>query len=223
MEAAYLSRFAAEGWLLVPDVVSGSDCEMLSSAIGRPAGSHGRGGMRGLFAVPAVAALARSLPLRGLVEPVLGRDAFAVRATLFDKVPAANWRVPWHRDRLVAVRRRIDVPGFTAWSVKEGIEHTEPPSALLARMLAVRVHLDAIDHGNGPLRLIPGSHRDAADHTVDEAAVVTITAARGSALLMRPLVRHASSPAMAPSRRRVLHLEFAAEELPGGLEWRDRW
>jgi len=37
---------------------------------------------------------------------------------------------------------------------------------------------------------------------------------------MRPLLLHASSPAVSLSRRRVLHIEYAAEELPGGLEWR---
>jgi len=161
--------------------------------------------------------------MRALIEPVLGHHAFAVRATLFDKVPAANWRVPWHRDRLVAVRRRVDVPGFNAWSVKEGVVHAEPPLALLARMLAVRLHLDAIDPDNGPLRVIPGSHRESADHPVDEAAAVTILAERGSALLLRPFLRHASVPAAAPRHRRVIHLEFAAEALPGGLEWHDRW
>jgi hypothetical protein len=36
---------------------------------------------------------------------------------------------------------------------------------------------------------------------------------------MRPLLLHASSPAADPRHRRVIHLEFAAEPLPGGLEW----
>jgi len=36
---------------------------------------------------------------------------------------------------------------------------------------------------------------------------------------MRPLLLHASSAAAAPARRRVIHLEYAASALPGGLEW----
>jgi hypothetical protein len=32
-------------------------------------------------------------------------------------------------------------------------------------------------------------------------------------------VLHASSPATAPMHRRVVHLEFACDPLPGGLEW----
>jgi hypothetical protein len=36
---------------------------------------------------------------------------------------------------------------------------------------------------------------------------------------MRPTIVHTSAPARTPSRRRVLHIEYAARELPGGLEW----
>lgn len=36
---------------------------------------------------------------------------------------------------------------------------------------------------------------------------------------MRPLILHASGSAQAPAHRRVIHLEFAAAALPGGLEW----
>jgi hypothetical protein len=37
--------------------------------------------------------------------------------------------------------------------------------------------------------------------------------------LMRPLLLHASSPARQPGHRRVIHLEYASEALPGGLQW----
>jgi hypothetical protein len=36
---------------------------------------------------------------------------------------------------------------------------------------------------------------------------------------MRPLLLHASAAAKNPRHRRVIHLEWAAEELPGGLQW----
>jgi hypothetical protein len=49
----------------------------------------------------------------------------------------------------------------------------------------------------------------------EDICVVT----RGGAVVMRPLILHASSQASVPKHRRVVHLEFAAEELPGGLEW----
>ncbi len=36
---------------------------------------------------------------------------------------------------------------------------------------------------------------------------------------MHPLLLHASASSTGPGRRRVIHLEYAAEPLPGGLEW----
>ncbi|HEX6908763.1 MAG TPA: hypothetical protein VF142_00130 [Longimicrobium sp.] len=42
-------------------------------------------------------------------------------------------------------------------------------------------------------------------------------------LVMRPALLHASSPATRPGHRRVVHLEFAADELPHGLQWHGRW
>jgi len=37
---------------------------------------------------------------------------------------------------------------------------------------------------------------------------------------MRPLLLHGSSAAKAPNGRRVVHLEFTADELPDGIRWR---
>ena len=42
---------------------------------------------------------------------------------------------------------------------------------------------------------------------------------RGGAVVMRPLLLHASSAATEPDRRRVIHLEYAASPLPEGLAW----
>jgi hypothetical protein len=39
---------------------------------------------------------------------------------------------------------------------------------------------------------------------------------------MRPLLLHASSAASAPGHRRVIHIEYAAGNLPGGLAWAER-
>jgi len=43
---------------------------------------------------------------------------------------------------------------------------------------------------------------------------------RGGALLMRPLLLHASSPALEPGHRRVIHIEYSNCALATGLEWR---
>jgi hypothetical protein len=57
----------------------------------------------------------------------------------------------------------------------------------------------------------------------ERTACVECLVPRGGLLVMRPLLLHASSPASAPAHRRVLHLEYAAEALPDGLEWHERW
>ena len=41
----------------------------------------------------------------------------------------------------------------------------------------------------------------------------------GDALLMRPLLLHASSRSMSDRHRRVLHIEYAGFALPGDLTW----
>jgi len=93
--------------------------------------------------------------------------------------------------------------------------------------LAIRIHLDECEADNGPLRVIPCSHKhgflsDAQIQEWPKNAAVTCAASRGDAILMRPLLLHSSPPAKVPSSRRVVHLEFAADELPTGVEWRDR-
>lgn len=47
-------------------------------------------------------------------------DAFPnlrpTRVVTFDKSETANWGVPWHQDRVIAVQERHDVDGFENWS-----------------------------------------------------------------------------------------------------------
>jgi hypothetical protein len=174
---------------------------------------------------PKVRTLADSNPIRSLLVPLLGENAQPVRGILFDKTKEANWKVTWHQDLTIAVTKRIEVDGFGPWSVKVGIQHVQPPVRVLENMVAVRIHLDDTDEANGALRVIPGSHRNGRLKAERISALTAATrsvmtkAARGDVLLMRPLILHASSVGTEPRRRRVIHLEFSAETLPGGLEW----
>ncbi len=178
-----------------------------------------------LDAAPDVAALSGSPAVRALVEPVLGSGCFPVRGILFDKTPDANWNVAWHQDLSIAVREKRNVPGFGPWSEKAGVIHVQPPASVLERMLTVRLHLDDCDASNGPLQVLPGTHqggRLSADEVQrkrqDIPATICLVPA-GGALLMRPLLLHASSASQSPRHRRVIHLEYAADALPGGLSW----
>jgi ectoine hydroxylase-related dioxygenase (phytanoyl-CoA dioxygenase family) len=178
-----------------------------------------------LEVVSAIRELAGSERVRCLVEPVLGAGAFPVQGIFFDKPADVNWKVPWHQDLSIPAKARIEVPGFGPWSIKAGVPHVQPPARLLERMLIVRLHLDDCMEQNGPLRVIPGSHRHGRLNRAqlefwrDRGEETACLVPRGGALLMRPLLLHASSAAEAAGHRRVIHLEYAADPLPDGLTW----
>lgn len=225
---------ARDGFAVVPDVAAPQVVQELVEALEAvpPEGAIlQRGGavyaMRNLLSLaPAVRRLAESEALAGLTRSILGPKAFVVRGLLFDKTPTANWGVPWHQDLTIAVKQpRPDAPGYGPWTRKGGVPHVQPPVAVLERMVTVRVHLDDSQEDGGPLRVIPGSHAagrlepTATREWLNRVRPETCLVPRGGALLMRPLLLHASSPAESPGRRRVVHLEYAAGPLPGGVDW----
>jgi len=169
--------------------------------------------------------LAISDSLRVLIEPVLGKYFFPVRGILFDKIPEANWKVPWHQDLTIAVRKRVEVDGFGPWSTKSDVLHVQPPAFILENMLSVRIHLDECGEENGALRVIPGSHcrgrisEDKIPSIRSGAKEVTCAVGIGGVLLMRPLLLHASSPSRVPGHRRVVHIDYASVSLPSSLQW----
>lgn len=181
---------------------------------------------RNILSIPAVRELAKSRPVRQVLETVLGSKCFAVRGIFFNKTNESNWKVVWHQDVTIAVRERKVVEEFGPWSQKDGVQHVQPPIQVLRDMLSVRLHLDESGFDNGPLRVIAGSHSEGRLSAEQIAAreknnEVVCTVPKGGALLMRPLVLHASSACQNSKPRRVIHLEFAAENLPHGLEWHD--
>jgi ectoine hydroxylase-related dioxygenase (phytanoyl-CoA dioxygenase family) len=192
--------------------------------------ASGRGSVSSLFAICLkrllrYGELAGSPAIRHLIEPVLGAECYPVRGILFDKVPGANWKVPWHQDVTIAVQNRIEAEGFGPWSIKVDVLHVQPPAAVLEQMLSLRLHLDPCGEGNGALRVIPGSHRWG---RIAEGKIPSIREAShehacllgiGDVLLMRPLLLHASSASCVPDHRRVIHLDFAAAQLPPGMGW----
>jgi ectoine hydroxylase-related dioxygenase (phytanoyl-CoA dioxygenase family) len=182
---------------------------------------------RNLLDVPIVRELAVSEPVKQLLTACLGDECFAVRGILFNKTPESNWKVTWHQDKTIAVRERKDVASFGPWSVKAGVPSVQPPASVMAKMVAIRLHLDDSHERNGPLRIIPGSHKAGCLSTEEvatwrERPIVVCTVPRGGAILMRPLLVHASPSCLKPGSRRVIHLEFTADDLPCGLDWYDR-
>jgi ectoine hydroxylase-related dioxygenase (phytanoyl-CoA dioxygenase family) len=215
----------ADGFSLVPraagaDAIASVLADLMDDA------RRSRAGVRGVLARPSVRSLADALA--GLAGTVLGAPAFPYRATLFDKSVRANWLVSWHQDTALPVSARADAVGWGPWTTKAGVLHAIAPPGALERVVALRIHLDDSTADNGPLRVIPRSHRDGvlANEAIERLAAsgteVTCLAARGDVLLMRPLLLHASSKASSAVPRRVLQIEYATDRaLPGGLELAD--
>lgn len=148
-----------------------------------------------------------------------------VRIVAFNKSEASNWTLPWHQDRVVALRERTETPGFTNWTNKAGIWHAEPPMELLERMLFARIHLDPADTENGCLQVALGTHARGKIAAADAEAIANAApiedciAQRGDVLFAKALILHRSSPSHTNAGRRAIRVDYCAEPLPPPLEW----
>lgn len=165
-------------------------------------------------------------PVAAVAISLIGPGAFPVRAVVFDKTPDANWIVAWHQDRTIVVRERVETPGFGPWSTKDGLLHVAPPIGVLEGMATLRLHLDDCDDDNAPLRIALGSHKlgyvPAAEAATRAEALPchTCHARAGDLWAYSTPILHTSARSLSDRRRRVLQVDYAASDLPGGLEWR---
>ena len=204
------------GFAVLPGVFAVGEIENIAREVESNLIRRSRAGARHLLAVHSMAALARDSRLMSIAAEALGGEPIPFGATLFDKSLATNWLVAWHQDTALPLRERRDAEGWGAWSIKGGITYAHAPTSALSQVIALRVHLDSSTVDNGPLRVLPGTHRlgvltDEQIHVVaSEKEPVTCTVDRGGVLVMRPLLVHASSKAATDAPRRVLHLEYAS-------------
>lgn len=213
------------GFAIVPQIISDEQIEKLIECLSKLNLSSAYGVRNLLNLSPEIRKLAESGKVKNLIGKVLGENAKPVRAIFFDKTPDANWKVPWHQDLTIAVKEKRQTEGFSAWTIKANVQHVQPPVSILEKMLAIRVHLDDADKTNGALKVFPNSHRNgrlsAAEiqdlKKTNRTEVCNVK--RGTAFLMRPLLVHSSSAGTNPVHRRIIHIEFAAENLPDNLEW----
>jgi len=203
----------SDGFGITARYLDAEECDRLTETVsGIP---HGRAGIRHLMSDPLVAELAKSDRLMRLAADWLGGTAIPFRATLFEKSADANWLIPWHQDTALPLANEFQSPGWGPWSEKGGVMYAHAPAWALDRVIALRVHLDASDADNGPLRVIPGSHGAGVltDAEISEYAlkgeVVECLTPRGGVVAMRPLVIHSSSKLRSEEPRRVLHIEYA--------------
>jgi hypothetical protein len=179
--------------------------------------------LHGIEALYAILAPAGSIGR--IAASVLGGACQPVRAVLFDKTETTNWSLPWHQDCTIVVTARHEIEGFGPWTVKDSLVHVAPPIEILAGMVTLRAHLDAVPINNAPLLVAPGSNHFGRiaepdiPNVVARCGVATCLAERGDVWLYATPILHASQVATEPRRRRVLQVDFAVGSLPGGLEW----
>lgn len=204
--------FEREGRVWVRDVLDEATLPALDAACDMGDAP----GQRLLFAPPPV--------LDAFAQQLLP-GARPVRVIAFNKTKTNNWALPWHQDRVVALRERIETAGFTNWTNKAGIWHAEPPIELLERMLFARVHLDPADTSNGCLQLALGTHASGkiaaaeAEAIANAAPIEDCIAQRGDVLFAKALILHRSSPSRTNAGRRAIRIDYCANELPAPLEW----
>jgi hypothetical protein len=182
----------------------------------------GRPGFRVIWTDPAIA------PILAKVTAALRfalPGARLTRVVWFSKDAQANWGVPWHQDRVVAVAERHDVSGYTNWSCKSGVWHCEPPLDLFAQMRFVRVHLDDCNAANGAMEIALGSEVEGLVRETQAAEIAArypselCAAERGDIQILPMLVLHRSRPATSDAPRRALRLDYALTDLPAPLSW----
>ena len=158
---------------------------------------------------------------------ILPKGLSPVRSILFDKTPNENWPVAWHQDLTIAVKEKVEVEGYGPWSIKDGSAHVQPPVELLKQMVTVRIHLDNTPQSNGALRVIPKSPEKGKIPSTEvlshvDSSEVICECDPGDVLLMSPLLLHASRRSESPSRRRVIHFEYAPlNSLDERLSWHE--
>jgi ectoine hydroxylase-related dioxygenase (phytanoyl-CoA dioxygenase family) len=183
-------------------------------------------GVRNLLNISAaVREFSESQMVRGIVEEYLGEKAKVVRAIYFDKIPQANWKVPWHQDLTISVVEKIETKSFNVWTKKAGIYHVQPPIEILEKMLTLRFHLDDADETNGALKVLAETHKfgrlsaTEIQNLKSKQTVSLCKMEKSDCFLMKPLLVHSSSAGSSPEHRRVIHLEFSAQSLPNGLQF----
>lgn len=169
-----------------------------------------------LLRVPAMLPILRKL---GEMLPGMA----VLRAVAFRKDADANWFVPAHQDRSIPVPSPALPPGFDNLTRKADGWQAEAPAALLGAMRNCRIFVDRATVDDGPLEVIPSSHRRGRVEQAEIPAVVgqktwlPLTGDAGDVMVLSPLLLHRSRRATEPSGRRVLQLELIPSELAEAL------
>jgi ectoine hydroxylase len=214
-----LTRFSETGLLVLPNLFSDAEVELLRAALepllaqDDPANIREKGGGAVRTAMglhlrsPVFAKLVRH---PRLIEPalqILGRDLYVqqVKVNIKEAFEGEAWQ--WHYD-------------FATHSQEDGV-----PAPLA---LNLHVFLDDVSEFNGPLYFIPGSHRkgpapatldthstsyplwvvdrDTVTQLASRNGLISGTGPKGTVLIFGDVMVHASPPNLSPWSRRIFSL-----------------
>ncbi|OOG63909.1 hypothetical protein B0E46_08185 [Rhodanobacter sp. B04] len=215
------ATFDRQGFAILPSVISEAECDRLVSAV--EGADKAIAGSRRLLGVESLAHAAESIRSHPVISQFLAARSRAVQCTLFSKGLMTNWSVSPHQDLCIPVQQRVETPGWSGWSVKEGITFVQPPVHILEQLVAVRLQLDTHSSETGPLEVVPGTHllgRLGNAEILEHASrgKYRCVVPRCGAVVMRPLIVHSSGKSVMDRRRRILHFLFGPP-LPIGLGW----
>ncbi len=225
----FAARFREAGFAIVPRVFDQNAVEELRAAIAAiPSGEEVRRkrsvyGVRNLLEIsPAVRQLAASPLVHQFVTPILGEGAFAARAVFFDKVPDANWTLGWHQDSVISVAEKKTPPVFWPGGKKPAFGRCSRrrrfwPAWSRCGCIWTTAARTMGRCGCFLARIVPAGWMRKSKSGNAGSRKWSCTVDEGGLVLMCPLTLHASSKAISPSHRRVIHIEFANEDLPNRL------
>lgn len=220
MTLSLASEFEISGRVWLRNAVSEEDLKLFDSVTT----ASTKAGQRLEVSKRLKAALSEESSLLPAVRR-LSPNAVPVRVIAFNKSESANWGVPWHQDRVIAVSEKAEITGYNNWTKKSGTWHCEPPLSILNEMLFVRIHLDDNDQSNGAMEIAVGSHSKGlvpsaeAESVAQTFPIETCEAKRGDVLILKMLTLHSSKPAQIESGRRVFRIDFSSIQLPPPLLW----
>lgn len=224
-------EIAEKGFIIISKIYSDKEIELLLQLINQA--DNAKPTFRkaaGLFAIrrflkeiPESTTYIFTEKLNTLISQLFGEGYFPIKSIYFDKPGNSNWFVAYHQDLTISVNQRFDIPGFGPWTVKQNQFAVQPPLHILENNFTIRIHLDDTDENNGALHVIPGSHLKSIyrpeniDWSLETEEVCKVS--KGSVMIMRPLLLHASGRTINHQNRRVIHIEFSNQQLPEPLNW----